>query len=364
MRSLLTKSLYSATLALAVLVLLVAGCRVSYLDDCVPPVSNLRPVMEAQPGAWFCYRATVPAKAGSTVRVDFERYPGWLTAKGDSLFGTVPADISDTSFTVIVSRNPMADTSQVRLLTNLPSVVVFGDTRSDHTTHRLIAGRIMEAEPVAIFHTGDLVEDGRKAELWAVFNEISAELLATGQFYPALGNHEWGSPLYFDNFELPNNEQWYTIDRLQTRFIVLNSCGETGVESEQYCWLEQELASVPDSIRFVVAVFHHPPYSTGDHGEDEKGLRDSFCRLFEKYGVDIVFNGHDHDYERSYCNGIYYVVSGGGGAPLYERTREDRRSLVWKQSYHFCRLSVIDDRMIVTVHDLDTKVIDRFELPG
>ncbi|MCK4236104.1 MAG: metallophosphoesterase [Candidatus Krumholzibacteria bacterium] len=51
--------------------------------------------------------------------------------------------------------------------------------------------------------------------------------------------------------------------------------------------------------RFIAAIFHHPPISTGPHTEDEMGLRKTIVPLFERYGVDVVFNGHDHIYERS-----------------------------------------------------------------
>src|SRR5262249_61791186 len=61
-----------------------------------------------------------------------------------------------------------------------------------------------------------------------------------------------------------------------------------------------------------------PPYSTSIHGGQPE-LREMWTPIFERYGVDAVFSGHDHVYERSEKNGIRYFVSGGGGAPLYPR---------------------------------------------
>ena len=182
------------------------------------------------------------------------------------------------------------------------------------------------------------------------------------EFYPALGNHEKQSQLYFENFELPGNEEWYSVDVNGIHFIIINSCVSLDLESEQYLWLEADLMQVADSIDFVAVVFHHPPFSTGPHTEDEKNLRESIVPLFVQYGVDIVFNGHDHCYERSYCWGIYYIVTGGGGAPLYDQTRLHPCSQLYLKEYHFCKLSTINSRLVVKVINNNDEIIDQYEL--
>ena len=239
-------------------------------------------------------------------------------------------------------------------------VVVYGDTRSDHATHEAVTKAILDVAPVAVFHTGDLVNDGRNPDDWAAFDLIASGLIASTKYYPAIGNHEENSELYFDRFELPNNERWYAVDAFGIHFIVLDSTVETGAGSEQYSWLESHLEEVGSGSRFVAAVFHHPPYSTGPHDEDEMGLRHTFVPLFEKYGVDVVFNGHDHTYERTFHNGIYYIVTGGGGAPLYDQERYSPESQVYIKTYHYCRLHVSDDQLVVDVFDLGGDRIDRF----
>ncbi len=92
------------------------------------------------------------------------------------------------------------------------------------------------------------------------------------------------------------------------------------------------------------------------------GLRQTFVPLFEQYSVDIVFNGHDHDYERSYCGGIYYFVAGGGGAPLRNQAREHPCSELFLKKYHYCKLSSINDSLIINVFDNNSFLIDRFAL--
>ncbi len=326
-----------------------------------PPQITSPDTVEATGGVFFAYRAAYvdPDNFGDTV--SFVGYPAWLTVEADSIFGTPPDGLADTAFTIVIYDGLTADTARVTIRM-IPSMVVYGDTRSGHDIHRRIVDSLMTVKPSVVFHTGDLVSDGLLADDWAVFNDITDSMRAQAEFFPALGNHDRQSPLYFDNFDLPGNEEWYSVDRNYVHFICLNSCVETDTASVQYHWLEHDLASVPDSVRFIVAVFHHPPYSTSRHTEDEKGLRQTWVPLFEKYDVDAVFNGHDHCYERSYCGGIYYIVAGGGGAPLYDQARQHPCSQLFLKQYHFCKVSVVNDRMIVKVYGLDKNLIDQFEI--
>jgi|Deesub1362A_J573_1020465.scaffolds.fasta_scaffold00045_115 3',5'-cyclic AMP phosphodiesterase CpdA len=240
------------------------------------------------------------------------------------------------------------------------SVVIYGDSRTGHYTHQRVVSAIVQSDPDVVFHTGDLVEDGLVAEQWDTFNDIVSPLLETAEFYPALGNHERNSHLFFDNFVLPNNERWYSVQWDDIHFILLDSNSDISKGSEQYAWLESELKRISNTGKFIVVILHHPPFSTGPHTEDGIKLRDSIVPLFEKYGVDIVFSGHDHAYERSLHNGVYYIVTGGGGAPLYSQTRTSPYSLVFVKAHHFCRLYVADNKLTVNVLDINLKTIDKF----
>jgi len=239
-------------------------------------------------------------------------------------------------------------------------IVIYGDSRTGHQTHQKIVDEIIKIKPSLVFHTGDMVEDGLLPAQWTTFNEIISDLIKIADFYPALGNHENNSPLFFDNFILPNNERWYSIEKDNLHFIVLDSNSDCKIGSEQYLWLEDDLQNIKENIKFVIAIFHHPPFSTGHHKEDVKKLRQNIIPLFEKYGVDIVFNGHEHNYERSLYHNIYYIVTGGGGAPLYKQTRTSPYSQLFIRAYHFCKLFVIDAQLIIEVYDIDSNLIDRF----
>ena len=84
------------------------------------------------------------------------------------------------------------------------------------------------------------------------------------------------------------------------------------MEKKQVDWLNEKLAA--DTATWKIAFFHHPPYSSGGaHGSDTK-LREVVEPIFVKNGVDVVFTGHEHFYERiKPQHGIYYFISGSGG---------------------------------------------------
>lgn len=249
-------------------------------------------------------------------------------------------------------------------------VVIYGDSRTGHNMHSWLMEGMASLTPEAVFHTGDLVYDGRVPSNWTTFNNIASQLPSGTPFYPALGNHEHESSLYFDNFNLPGNERWYAVDDLEgLKFIVLDSGSALAAAtsliaaSSQYQWLQSELSSSMSSTDFTIVTFHYPLYSTGNHGSDETGIRDDLVPLFEQYGVDAVFNGHDHDYERSTVNGIRYIVAGGGGAPLRNQASTNPYSELFVKAYHFCVMYFDGEgRLMVEVWNDSVEMIDSFKI--
>jgi predicted phosphodiesterase len=245
----------------------------------------------------------------------------------------------------------------------LKNIIIYGDSRTGHDTHRQIVDAVLMVPPDIVFHSGDLVNNGNDPAQWTIFNEITLPLRAAADFYPAAGNHELESQLYYDNFTLPGNEKWYTVTFEDVLFIVLNSNLDLRVGSEQYNWLENVLENVDENnIKFTAIILHSPIFSTGHHYKDGLELRESIVPLFDTHGVDIVFSGHDHNYERLLCNDIYYIISGGGGAPLRTQLTTNPCSEVFISKYHFCKLNVIDDKLEVIIYDKELNIIDEFSL--
>lgn len=245
---------------------------------------------------------------------------------------------------------------------NNEKVVIYGDSRTGTQEHKKIISLITKRQPEAVFNVGDIVEEGSKPDEWPVFNEITKDIRSNANYYVALGNHEQDSPNFYNNFELPGNEQWYSVNFNKIHFTVLDSNKDLGLGSQQYKWFENDLANVGKDIKFKVVVLHHPPYSTGKHEEDELGLRKTIVPLIEKYKVNVVFTGHDHHYERSEVNGIAYFVVGGGGAPLYPQARKSEASKVFAPVYHFSVLERKKDELKINVYDIEDKVIDELKI--
>jgi hypothetical protein len=141
------------------------------------------------------------------------------------------------------------------------------------------------------------------------------------------------------------------------------------VDSTQYNWLVNDLQNTTQPWKFVF--FHEPAYSSGSHGSTIN-VQTHLVPIFEAYGVDVVFNGHDHDYERTcpilddVCTtiqngGVVYYVAGGGGAPLYSASG-DWFTAYGDSIYHFLRAEVDDCRVRLDAIDTNGNVFDSYEI--
>jgi predicted MPP superfamily phosphohydrolase len=130
------------------------------------------------------------------------------------------------------------------------------------------------------------------------------------KFYASLGNHDELGQRFYEHFNM-NGRRYYSFKapRQDVRFFALDS---TYLVPEQLAWLEKELQGSGEDWK--IAYFHHPPYSSGDRHGSDAVVRQALEPLFIKYNVSVVFNGHDHFYERvKPQNGVAYFVVGSGG---------------------------------------------------
>ncbi|MFO0837032.1 MAG: metallophosphoesterase [Phycisphaerae bacterium] len=229
------------------------------------------------------------------------------------------------------------------LRTNKPpgsafSFIVFGDSGRGTTEQYRLARDMYAARPDFVLHTGDLVyPGGERYHYNARFFRPYEALLAEVAFWPSLGNHDVGEPsfgaAYLDVFELPRNgpstqppEQNYWFDYASARVAVIDSnLAEAELSSQIAPWLQTVMSAPGPSWRFVV--FHHPPYTVGSHAPDVE-IERAIVPVLEETNVDMVFCGHDHTFQRTLPmrggqiaedgHGVVYVVSGAGGAKLYE----------------------------------------------
>jgi predicted phosphohydrolase len=169
-----------------------------------------------------------------------------------------------------------------------------------------------------MLHTGDVgYGSGTATELQQYFFDMYADTLEDVPAFPASGNHEYDSAdaaPFREAFDLPPNggeggvERWYSFDWGDAHFVALDTERTGAVEAK---WLEADLAA--NKRPWTIVYAHKPPFSSGEHGNDSS-FQTYFKPILEKYHVQLVLNGHDHDYERTKPqNGVTYVVTGGGG---------------------------------------------------
>jgi predicted phosphodiesterase len=139
------------------------------------------------------------------------------------------------------------------------------------------------------------------------FEKPYKKLLDAGvKFHAALGNHDEPAQRFYKPFNM-DGKRYYAFEKGDAAFFALDS---TYMPPPQVQWLEKELES--NNKKWKIAYFHHPIYSSGERHGSEVDLRALIEPLFVKNGVDVVFAGHEHFYERlKPQQGIYYFVQGG-----------------------------------------------------
>jgi hypothetical protein len=168
--------------------------------------------------------------------------------------------------------------------------------------------------------------DGTLAEYQAAVFDTYPEMLRKSVLWPSYGNHDADSAdattqtgPYFDLFTLPTageagglpsgTEAYYSFDYGNVHFVVLDTCeSDLALGSPMLTWLELDLAATAQD--WLIAYFHHPPYSKGGHDSDVDlpmiEVRQNVVPIFDDYGVDLTLTGHSHGYERSYLIDGHY----------------------------------------------------------
>jgi len=234
-----------------------------------------------------------------------------------------------------------------RQLSSPPTVISYGDMRftdpkerqaTNPIVRRWLVSRVAEEKPDVLLLGGDVPLRGGVANDYAVFDSETEPWRATHIFLsPALGNHE----LYGETQQQCVNDQqpclenwWHAFPKLRgrrwysaqigSRMFVLNLDSNSSLlpGSEQAEWINEQLASLPPSVRFVFFNLHHPPVadlipeiSVNPARPNEVALAEFLRTASRGKGVRfIVVAAHIHNYERFQRDGIVYLVSGGGGA--------------------------------------------------
>ena len=267
-------------------------------------------------------------------------------------------------------RSPMAAASRADASFRFAA---YGDTRDQHDIHRDIVAKVMGSHPALVLQTGDLVHDGDDESQWQTFDEITGKMRQEIPYYPARGNHDVSAQGFYEQRVtqpvLSGNKLYYSFEKGNVHFIALDTEDKDKLapKSAQREWLEADLAKAQSEGKFIIPFFHKAIFSIGPHAVDKNvvALRPILHPLFQKHGVRLAFLGHDHLYYRTVRDGITYVITGGGGAPLYDPVHRELGIAgdVFKKTHHFCIADVYPDRVTVTVYQPDLSRLDQFTVP-
>ncbi len=242
--------------------------------------------------------------------------------------------------------------------------VALGDSRTNWDVWGRCAEAVSAVRPDFVLHTGDLVENGGDQNQWNIWFDKGRDLLANIVMMPTIGNHEGNHPRYYEQFALPHVEDWYHFDYGNARFIALTT--EKSMTGAQKEWLESCLASSTATWNFVF--YHRPMYSSGGHGVSQQVI-DAWGDVLDRYHVDMVFNGHDHLYERCHPmfdnwvaespeTGTIHIVTGGAGAPLGSLVALGPWSAHFLRDYHFVVITVNGTELTMEARLLNQSVFD------
>jgi predicted phosphodiesterase len=257
---------------------------------------------------------------------------------------------------------------QTLTLPNKPDAVKFvamGDNGTGDKAEYEIADQMVEARKKFAFDfvimLGDNMYGSQKPNDFVLKFEQPYKTLLDGgvKFYAALGNHDLQSNRLYKPWNM-NGERYYTYSKKNVRFFVLDS---DYLDRPQLEWVERELQKANDDWKVVY--FHHPLYSSGGRHGSEVDLRTILEPLFVKYGVNVVFSGHDHVYERiKPQKGIYYFVTGSAGQLRRGDLRKSELTDVgFDQDQSFMLVEIDKDAMSIQAVSRTGKTVDTATLP-
>lgn len=250
------------------------------------------------------------------------------------------------------------------------SFLVYGDNRSDPAAHERVVAAMLRAPSDFLVHTGDMVQTGGSDTDWQIFFRIERPLLRDRCLFGAVGNHElvgYGADRFLRYFHpskaaSPGTEGglFYSVRWSNARFFFLNAMAPWDSSHDRE-WLGRELdrSAVEDGAVHRIAVMHHGPFSAGPHGPNTAFVRGGVEELLRARGVDLVLAGHDHLYERGESRGLKYIVSGGGGAPLYQkRSHPHGATQAIEATHHYVAMRVDGDEVKAEARRADGTLIE------
>jgi hypothetical protein len=254
--------------------------------------------------------------------------------------------------------------------------IAYGDFGYSGPGTTSIAARMAMTNADFALTVGDNIYlDGQPGDYDAFWFAPHRETMRRTATFPALGNHDVhfeNTRWYVTNFFLPTNgpagfrETVYSYDYGNAHFAVIDSnpfaTNSASARSAIRTWLSNDLST--SSARWKFVQLHHPPYtSEGSHGPNTLVLSD-IVPVLEAAGVDMVFQGHNHFYERiNPINGVHYLTAGGGGQSLHAlTTQRDYSATVYNSLYSFTVVDIDGAKFDLRTYNENGALVDAFAI--
>ena len=192
-------------------------------------------------------------------------------------------------------------------------------------------------------------------------------MLANVPMSSSIGNHEGTGALFRKYFPYPygTGRFYWSFDYGPAHFAVVDEYASYAPGSAQYTWLENDLRSSTKPWKFVY--LHEPGWSAAGGHPNNADVQTYIQPLCERYGVPILFAGHNHYYARAVTYRsdnnapLHHVTTGGGGAPLGTPISTEPNIVAASRSYHFCKINIVNnDELQFQAIDDGGAIIDQF----
>ena len=258
-----------------------------------------------------------------------------------------------------------------------------GDSRTYYSDWQRIGNCAAATSSDFVLFAGDLIDDGSISSYYDTWFDYGANFLSKKLFYYTIGNHEntasvQGLANYMGLFTMPGNKEYYSFIHGNALFLVLNS--EKPGNAAQLSWLQSTLAANSDKTwKFVL--FHKPFFTSPEHVGEMDGYFSTLWKAFDDYGVDLIFNGHTHNYQRSKPinrnisttspvadygsnpgQGRCEVVTGAAGAPLAGLSVPSWWLETTKSELNYCDIAIDGTTLTFRAFSSSQIVLDQFQI--
>jgi acid phosphatase type 7 len=242
-------------------------------------------------------------------------------------------------------------------------IAAVGDSRGGYDVWARVVAQIAARSPDLVLFSGDAVTFGQLQPEWDAFFTAGEPLFSHVPVVAIHGNHEINAINFYAQFAMPGDEENFSFDYGAAHLIVLNDSPDVvdDVLGRATEFLTADL-DAHRAARWQIVNHHRPMYSSAARHGSDLVLRAAWGPILDAHHVDLVLNGHEHDYERTFpmradvqqastADGTVYVVSGGAGAELYEngnerwtaRSASVHSATVVRVRHELLELSVFDD---------------------